>query len=226
MVCISGAGAAEVFYEPDRFTRVGALPRSTLRLLQDEGSVTTLDGDAQRHRKHMFMSVMTPESIGEIAGIVTRRWREALPAWSAMPDLVLRDEVRRFYPFVPFPGGRVREPFAWRDHRFGPDDWVMLDVYGTNRDPHTWNDPDRFDPDRFVGRSVSLFELIPQGGSDHDTGHRCAGEWLTIGVMIAATRLLVDGTCYEAPPQDLSVRLSKMLVGPESGFVIANVQAA
>jgi hypothetical protein len=33
-----GPRAAEIFYEPGRFTRKGALPQTTLRLLQDRGS--------------------------------------------------------------------------------------------------------------------------------------------------------------------------------------------
>lgn len=37
--CIMGEEADEVFYEPGRFTRKGALPQTTLRLLQDKGSV-------------------------------------------------------------------------------------------------------------------------------------------------------------------------------------------
>lgn len=34
-ICMTGQEAAEVFYKPGRFTRKGALPQTTLRLLQD-----------------------------------------------------------------------------------------------------------------------------------------------------------------------------------------------
>src|SRR5690606_5844957 len=35
-------------------------------------------------------------------------------------------EVRRYFPFFPFVGGKVMEPFDWRGHRFGEGDWVLL----------------------------------------------------------------------------------------------------
>lgn len=42
--CVSGWRAAEAFYYPDRFTRIGGMPKTTLRLLQDKGSVAVLSG--------------------------------------------------------------------------------------------------------------------------------------------------------------------------------------
>ena len=41
-------------------------------------------------------------------------------------------EVRRYYPFFPFTGGLVRQPFEWRGHKFSKGDRVLLDLYGTN----------------------------------------------------------------------------------------------
>ncbi|MDF2096949.1 hypothetical protein [Aquibaculum arenosum] len=38
VLCTRGAEAAEMVYEGGRFTRQGALPPTTLRLLQDKGS--------------------------------------------------------------------------------------------------------------------------------------------------------------------------------------------
>lgn len=48
-------------------------------------------------------------------------------------------EARRFYPFFPPVGGRVREPFTWRDYHFPLGRRVLLDLYGTNRDPAVWD---------------------------------------------------------------------------------------
>ncbi|MER9998131.1 hypothetical protein NKJ90_04720 [Mesorhizobium sp. M0051] len=45
-ICVRGASAAEMFYGGDRFTRNGAMPQTTLRLLQDKGSVQGLDDGA------------------------------------------------------------------------------------------------------------------------------------------------------------------------------------
>jgi fatty-acid peroxygenase len=367
-VCISGEEAARVFYEPGRFTRQGALPLTVLLLLQDRGSVATLDGEAHRRRKAMFMSLMTPASIGRLVAEAEVIWRARIPAWERMERVVLlpeveeilcqaacrwagiplenselrqrtrelaamfdgvgavgprnwrglllrarnerwlrgivarlragtleapegsaarlfagaRDElpdathvvvellnllrptvavsryiaflalalhehpacrqrleaggeeylewfvqeVRRFHPFFPAVAGRVLEPFEWRGHRFGKHAWAVLDVYGTNRDERSWKEPETFRPERFRDWDGSAFSLVPQGGGDHHTGHRCAGEWATIALMRSAARLLTTAMRYEvAPEQDLRVELSRMPARPRSGFVIGKVRA-
>src|SRR4051794_6325683 len=57
---VRGLDAARFFYEGDRFTREGALPKSVLHSLQDEGSVQTLDGVEHRHRKELFAELLSP----------------------------------------------------------------------------------------------------------------------------------------------------------------------
>ncbi|MES0069597.1 hypothetical protein NKJ73_27915 [Mesorhizobium sp. M0074] len=39
-ICVRGAEAAEMFYGGDHFTRIGAMPQTTLRLLQDKAAST------------------------------------------------------------------------------------------------------------------------------------------------------------------------------------------
>ena len=88
-VCVTGEDAARMFYQPDRFTRKAAMPPTTLLSLQDRGSIQTLDGSAHRHRKQMFMSLMTPQSITRLGAIFERMWRSALPGWQEAGDVVL-----------------------------------------------------------------------------------------------------------------------------------------
>lgn len=79
-------------------------------------------------------------------------------------------------------------------------------------------------PQRFRGWDGDAFSFIPQGGGDHHTGHRCAGEWLTIELMKVAVRSLTRTITYEVPEQDLAVRLSRMPALPQSRFVIRSVR--
>ncbi len=305
-VCMMGEEAAEVFYEPGRFTRKGALPQTTLRLLQDKGSAQVMDGEAHRWRKRMFMSLMTPEGIRRLADAVDDRWRARIGEWKGMHEVVLfheveeilcraacewagvplaepeaerrtrefaamiegagsvgprnwrgqilrarterwirgviegvragrlpvpegsaahviafhRDpdgelldtevaavelinvlrpvvavaryivfaalalhehpecrqelwvggddylemfvqEVRRFYPFFPFVGGRVSNEFDWRGRHFAEGAWVLLDLFGTNHDARIWEEPEAFRPDRFRRWGGSAFDFIP-----------------------------------------------------------------
>jgi len=132
-------------------------------------------------------------------------------------------EVRRFYPFFPLVGGRVKTPFEWNGIHFPPGRRVLLDLYGTNRDSRHWDDPGRFRPERFRAWKGDPYTLIPQGGGDHSGGHRCPGEWITIAVMSAALEFL-SSISYDVPQQDLSVDLSRMPALPRSGLVIESVR--
>jgi fatty-acid peroxygenase len=134
-------------------------------------------------------------------------------------------EVRRFYPFVPYLGAKVRSRFTWRGHVFEPGTRVLLDVYGTLHDPRIWEAPDEFWPERFARWHGGPFELIPQGGGDRATGHRCPGEWITMHEIALALHFLTRCVSYEvASNQDLSVDLGRMPARPRSGFVICNVR--
>ncbi|WP_261664293.1 cytochrome P450 [Deinococcus sp. Marseille-Q6407] len=133
-------------------------------------------------------------------------------------------EVRRFYPFFPAAPALVRETFRWQGVTFRPGDRVMLDLFGTSREQAVWGDPDTFRPARFATWDGSPFNFVPQGGGDHWLGHRCAGEWLTIDLMVQAAQFLTRELTYRVPPQNLAVKYSRMPAQPQSGFVTADVR--
>lgn len=363
-ICAVGEDAARMFYVPGRFTRQGALPATALGLLQDFGSVATLNGDKHRTRKRMFMSLMTPAAMQQLYDIAAQCWRTRTSAWEKVAQVVLHDEVerilceavctwsgidlsrdeaaqrtrefsgmidgagavgprfvrgvvlrrqterwaqgliaavragqlappagsalaviarhedlpgqtlpvdvaaielinvlrptvavarfvtfaalalhqhpqyrdglasggdeslqfvqevRRFYPFFPAVGGRALEAFEWRGHRFDKGAWVLLDLYGTNHDARLWEQPKRFRPERFAGWQGNPDTLIPQGGGDFHTNHRCPGEWITIGLMQTLLRLLVSETRYSVPRQNFWIDLSRMPAIPASRVVL------
>ncbi|QIB52690.1 cytochrome P450 [Pseudomonas sp. OIL-1] len=369
VTCVMGEDAARMFYEPGRFTRKMSMPPMTLMSLQDVGSVMTLDGAAHEHRKKMFMSLMGPDSLGEIVSIFERNWRDRLSVWEQQPgitlhheveellcrtvcewagialqdaevrdrtrelsamiagagavgprnwkglalrartehwardlvdqvravpsstgperpieilarhrepngellstktaaiellnllrptlavarfvtfialalhrhpdyrDKLLQDEarwlepfvqeVRRFYPFFPLIAGNATEAFDWRGEHFSKGSWVVLDIYGTNHDPRIWDQPTRFQPERFEQWNQSPYNFLPQGGGEFFPGHRCAGEWMTVELMKSATRLLTKGMSYEVVPQDLSIDMSRMPAIPQSRFIISQIK--
>jgi fatty-acid peroxygenase len=133
-------------------------------------------------------------------------------------------EVRRYYPFAPFVGARVRKDFVWNQCEFKEGMLVFLDIYGTNHDPRLWENPNEFRPERFKEWKGSLFDFIPQGGGDPAKGHRCPAEGITVEVMKASLDFLVNKIEFEVPDQDLSYSLVKMPTLPESGFVMSNIK--
>jgi fatty-acid peroxygenase len=134
-------------------------------------------------------------------------------------------EVRRLYPFAPVVGARAARDITWRGHLLPEGRLVLLDLHGMNHDPHVWREPDRFDPERFVGRAPDAYTYVPQGGADPHTGHRCAGERVTVELLKSAVRALT-AVRYDVPEQDLAYPLSRIPTRPRSGFVLENVRPA
>ncbi|WP_077797117.1 cytochrome P450 [Streptomyces sp. JHA26] len=128
-------------------------------------------------------------------------------------------EVRRFYPFAPFLGGRAVTDLTWQGRHVPAGGLVLLDVYGQNHDERLWKDPYAFRPERFLDHPPGRDELIPQGGADPRTGHRCPGEAMTVGILETLSRHLAD-LRYDVPPQDLTIPLDRIPTRPRSGMII------
>ncbi|WP_160032116.1 cytochrome P450 [Paenibacillus sp. An7] len=134
-------------------------------------------------------------------------------------------EVRRFYPFFPFSGARVKEDFTWQGYEFKEGELTLLDLYGTNHHPDLWDQPEQFRPDRFKDWRGTPFNFIPQGGGDYDTGHRCAGEFITIEIMKESLDYLANKMSYVIPEQDFSYSFNDIPSLPHSNIVLQNVRS-
>ncbi|WP_422656936.1 cytochrome P450 [Paenibacillus sp. EC2-1] len=133
-------------------------------------------------------------------------------------------EVRRFYPFFPFAPARPIKDFTWNGYDFEKGVLTILDLYGTNHHPNLWDNPELFNPDRFNDWNGSPFNFIPQGGGDYHTGHRCAGEWITIEIMKESLDFMANKMRYEVPVQDVSFSFNDMPSLPHSHIVIQKVK--
>lgn len=151
-------------------------------------------------------------------------WRDRLASGDPDDLEMFVQEVRRYYPFGPFLGARVKQDFVWRDVEFNEGMLVLLDIYGMHHDPNIWERPDSFDPDRFREWDEDPFSFIPQGGGDPAKGHRCPGEGITTQVMKASVDFLVNRIQYDLPEQDLSYSLSRLPTFPSSGLIMKNIQ--
>jgi fatty-acid peroxygenase len=91
-VCMTGPAAARLFYDPKRFQRAGASPEALRATLFGKGGVQGMDGEAHRHRKHMFMSFMTPASIQYLVARALDEMRLHAAKWRDAGRVVLYDE--------------------------------------------------------------------------------------------------------------------------------------
>ena len=66
--------------------------------------------------------------------------------------------------------------------------------------------------------------FVPQGGGDRATGHRCAGEPLTVELMAHGLARIARDVAYRVPEQDLRIDMRRAPAAPRSGFVVTDVR--
>ncbi|MEW1953167.1 cytochrome P450 [Terrabacter sp. NPDC080008] len=131
-------------------------------------------------------------------------------------------EVRRFYPFVP-----ALAAIATRDTEFErcpipAGRRVLLDVMATNHDAQEWDQPQRFDPERFLGTGAEWSPpFVPHGGGRPESGHRCPGELVANGLLALTCARLATLGGHLARGQDLGWAWGRIPALPRSGVVIA-----
>jgi fatty-acid peroxygenase len=146
------------------------------------------------------------------------------PSWAARlaSDAAVREafahEVRRFYPFVPALAGRFTGSYVRTGARLGRGDRIVLDVPGTDFDPRTYEHPEVFAPERFLGEMPGPFAFVPQGGGHPETGHRCPGERVAMGMLTETLRVLagLDLTARS----DVRVDAGRIPTRPTDGLVL------
>src|SRR5690625_695947 len=95
VICISGEEAGEVFYDNTLFKREGVAPNRIKESLFGQGGVQGMDGAAHRHRKKLFLSQMTPESIKEIRVMAEKQWEIAVNNWQHTDRIELLYEAEK-----------------------------------------------------------------------------------------------------------------------------------
>src|SRR5215203_4740367 len=93
VVGIEGPDAARFLYDEDHVRRAHALPEPVQATLFGKGAVHSLDGDAHRVRKAMFVALlMREDGIASLVDRVTAAWDDAVAEWTRRPQIVLFEE--------------------------------------------------------------------------------------------------------------------------------------
>ncbi|WP_407292067.1 cytochrome P450 [Stutzerimonas zhaodongensis] len=93
-ICMSGKEAAKLFYDEQLFERHHAAPRMLQKTLFGQGGVQGLDDEPHRHRKQLFMSLLSEKSVLELVRLHEIHWGAAIEKWQGIDRLVLMPEVQ------------------------------------------------------------------------------------------------------------------------------------
>ncbi len=93
-ICMVGKEAAKVFYDTEKFKRKDAAPNRAVQTLFGKNGVQALDGQDHKHRKEMFMSIMSPKGLQNLTNITKKQWKTALNKWEQMDKVILYEEVK------------------------------------------------------------------------------------------------------------------------------------
>ena len=93
-ICMSGEEAAKLFYDEQLFQREHAAPRMLQKTLFGQGGVQGLDDEAHRHRKRLFMSLLSGDAVVELVGLHEANWHAAIGTWQRRDRVVLMPEVQ------------------------------------------------------------------------------------------------------------------------------------
>ncbi|WP_443741671.1 cytochrome P450 [Streptomyces fragilis] len=93
-VALRGPEAVRFVYDERHVVRGPAIPEPVLSTLFGKGAVHTLDGEAHRVRKAMFLSLLAdPAQVADLTERVADAWEEAVPGWAGREEVVLFDEA-------------------------------------------------------------------------------------------------------------------------------------
>src|SRR3954467_489168 len=88
-ICMSGRDAAEVFYDDERLMRRDAAPVRLQKTLLGMHGVQSLDDEAHRHRKQMFLDLLGAASVDRLLQHVATHWREHSYKWRVLGTIRL-----------------------------------------------------------------------------------------------------------------------------------------
>ena len=135
-------------------------------------------------------------------------------------DAVIK-ETARLNPVVPIVVRRLEKDTPVGDYRIQAGNIVAPCIYLTHRRPDLWPDPERFNPERFVGQRIDPYTFFPFGGG---TRHCLGAAFATYEIKIVLARLLSRVSLRSDGSQTVGVVRRGITFAPSGGVpVIASM---
>ena len=148
------------------------------------------------------------------------RLREELDGLEPDPDVIVKqpylsavcDETLRLHTILTEVARTTVEPLELLGYTLPPGIGVGVGISAIHQDPSIYPDPDRFMPERFIGRTYSPFEFLPFGGSHR----RCLGAAFSDYEMRVALAAVVTRWEFELAGTERETR-HNIAMGPKDG---------
>lgn len=126
-------------------------------------------------------------------------------------------ETQRLHPILPLVGRLLHEPLRIGGQDLPAGVMVAPCIYLTHHRPGLWPEPERFDPDRFVGKRVSPYEFFPFGGGIR----HCIGAAFALYEMkIVLAQVLSRVTLRAAPGHNVRLVRRGITFAPSEGMPV------
>ena len=126
-------------------------------------------------------------------------------------------ETQRLNPILPLVGRRLHEPMHIGGRDLPAGVVVAPCIYLTHRRPDLWPNPERFDPDRFLGKRPSPYEFFPFGGGVR----HCLGAAFAIYEMkLVLAQVLSRVVLRPAPGHTVRVVRRGITFAPSAGMPV------
>jgi cytochrome P450 len=115
----------------------------------------------------------------------------------------------------------VNKPYKVGDYELEPGTLIAPCIYLVHHDESNYPDPERFDPERFLGKKPGKYTWIPFGG-----GYRsCVGGFFAVHEINTVLRTLMRQARFEASTDaDEHIRLRRVGMSPKDGVVAKLVE--
>jgi cytochrome P450 len=122
------------------------------------------------------------------------------------------NETLRLHTLLPEVARTLVAPLEVAGYQFAAGEWAGVSIMAIHHDPEIYPEPERFIPERFIGRTYSPFEFLPFGG-----GHRrCLGSGLSDFEMRIALAEIVMHWEFEPAGVEQEIR-HDIAMGPKHG---------
>jgi cytochrome P450 len=169
-----------------------------------------------------YWLLRTPDALARLQSELAELGDDPDPeAVAALPFLdAVCHEVLRLYPIIPMAPRTLLRPLKLGRYDLAPGTSIGVAISLIHEHPDLYPEPDRFKPERFLGRKPSPFEFVPFGG-----GHRrCIGAAfamyelkLALAAIVPAYRLKL---LSDVPARPVRRNLS---LGPRGGVAVVRV---